>query len=570
MSSAEVIQVMADAITSSTPDESLMELFMSSNANAVRLSQELASSLKVSEEETSSYSKAETALKNDHYPIPLPKSLASVKNPIKRSSYDESPIQKITVSTESILSSLSKVASGGSQASTELRQLETQRRVTDAASNDITSALRLRELASAGADALGSRRYPDAAKCVRDFKAVQATERAKAIAGPHAMKGYERTRDVLQRTILERYESAVEGGGDLKSLSELTPLLGMLDLEDKGVGLYLRYSQASLSKVMDSGLEEDKIIESKQLAIEKEEAAGVRVSRAEIKRREESRTAVTVCTKLARIYNAAVTHLRHHLPMVAYSLGNADGDAALVQLIHIEVEKRALGIIREFIRRQGLMSLHSRAGNVANQIEERYLSDNSEEDLFGENVTQSEGSQLQKKEAFEMMDDCGFKVELGSFSDINANMDEVALLMQHTESYERFIRHAIHEIEKARSLRKQQNREKRRQERTLKLENEGKEFTTEEIEAFELKEKILEEQHRSQDVLPSQTQLNELVAEVGGYYSGLERVFLLASMQRAFFGINHPDERSYSKLTILAPDRQEHRCLHPTSVPRQL
>jgi hypothetical protein len=306
---------------------------------------------------------------------------------------------------------------------------------------------------------------------------------------------------------------------------------------------------------MDSGLEEDKVVESKQMANKVEEQAGVRVSRAEQKRREETRGAVTVCTKLARIYNAAVTHLRHHLPMVAYSLGNADGDAALVQLIHIEVEKRTLGIIREYVRQQGLTSLHSRAGDVANQIEERYLSDNSEEDLFGENISQAEGSQLQKKEAFEVMDDCGFKVELGSFSDINANMDEVALLMQHTESYERFIRHAIHEIEKARSLRKEHKQAERRNERKLELENEGKDFTNEEIEAFELKEKILKEQHRSQDVLPSQTQLNELIAEVGGYYSGLERVFLLGSMQRAFFGINYPDERSYSKLTILPPDR---------------
>ena len=47
-----------------------------------------------------------------------------------------------------------------------------------------------------------------------------------------------RTRDVLQRTVLDRYEGAVEGG-NLNELSELTPLLGMLDLAGKGVGLYL-------------------------------------------------------------------------------------------------------------------------------------------------------------------------------------------------------------------------------------------------------------------------------------------------------------------------------------------
>ena len=67
---------------------------------------------------------------------------------------------------------------------------------------------------------------------------MPATERSKTITGPHAERGYVRTRDVLQRTVLDRYEGAVEGG-NLNELSELTPLLGMLDLAEKGVGLYL-------------------------------------------------------------------------------------------------------------------------------------------------------------------------------------------------------------------------------------------------------------------------------------------------------------------------------------------
>ena len=48
--------------------------------------------------------------------------------------------------------------------------------------------------------------------------------------------------------------------------------------------------------------------------------------------------------KLAKIYNAPVTHLQHHLPMVAYALGDANGDTALVQLVHIEAEKRTADI----------------------------------------------------------------------------------------------------------------------------------------------------------------------------------------------------------------------------------
>ena len=36
------------------------------------------------------------------------------------------------------------------------------------------------------------------------------------------------------------------------------------------------------------------------------------------------------------------------------------------------------------------------------------------------------------------------------------------------------------------------------------------------------------------EILPAHTQLHEVVAEVGGYYSGIERCLFLASMQRAF------------------------------------
>ena len=48
--------------------------------------------------------------------------------------------------------------------------------------------------------------------------------------------------------------------------------------------------------------------------------------------------------KLAKIYSVTVTQLRHHLPMVAYALGGVDGDTALVQLVHVEAEKRTVDI----------------------------------------------------------------------------------------------------------------------------------------------------------------------------------------------------------------------------------
>ena len=455
-------------------------------------------------------------------------------------------------------------------------------------------------------DALGARRYEDAVKAVADFESVVGfcSERAVKIAGVHAMKAKERTRDVLCRTILERYEKAIglredengeegssHGGGDLKELSTLTPLLGLLGMANKGVGLYLTYAQNTLSQIIDTNLEKDAVIEEKQNLDKREEEAGVRISRAEQKRRMEKRQSggeVTVCTKLAKIYNAAVTFLRHHLPMVAFSLGDADGDAALVQLIHAEVERRAMDVIRHYMAMKRLAMLCNRSVGVANAIEEKYLNGDGmaeeeyyQQDIFesmanagttvgnaiGGSAASSSASKsggkalkmdmtLDKKTVLDRMDDCGFKAELGTFVQVNANLDELALLLQHTESYERFIRHAVDEVNKARTLRKEQKREEKKKKWIQDLENEGKDATLEEAAEFDEEEDEMEKMRRVQDVLPTQTQLNEIVVEAGGYFIGLERTFLIASLQRAFQSVTLSDERSYSPITILSQNNR--------------
>lgn len=409
---------------------------------------------------------------------------------------------------------------------------------------------------------MGAQLYADAARAVNEYGSVNASKRAIVIAGPHAVRAHDRTVDVLQRTILERFENAVQTG-DLKELSNLTPLLGLLNMADKGVGLYLKFAQENLSIVMNAGLEQDEQVENAQKMEQAEIDAGMVISRAEARRRE-GKEVVTACTKLAKIYNAAVTFLRHHLPMVAYSLGQAEGDAALVQLIHAEVERRATDVIRQYIIVKKLSKLGMRSSGVANAIEEKYLSGDGmqydQKDLFDLDSSITSGGNIgstteDKKNVLELMDDCGFKADLGSFVHVNASLDELALLLQHTESYERFIRHAVDEVNKARKLRKEQMWKERKAKWMQELENEGKDVTIEEAAKFDEQMKQFDKNQRVQDVLPHQTQLNDIVVETGGYYSGLERTFLLGSLQRALQSVNISDNRSYSPITILPPNR---------------
>lgn len=557
---AKVVKNMSEALTTGAAEESLLQLSSHSEENAIRLAKELAESLLNKRVKVDRQKVESKQQQHNYYPIEVPESLSKSTKNVRKYQREENPLENAKASADSILASLTKVASGGSQASSDLRSLETKRRLIDSAANDVQAALSLRQLASFGADALGARRYTDAARAVSDYNRVDPSDRAKTIAGPHAIRAYERTKDVLQRTVLEQYENAV-AEGDLKGLSELTPLLGMLELADKGVGLYLRYSQNSLNEIMKAGLEEDEVVEEKQNAMQAEEDAGVRISRAEQRRRvEQKKSAVTICTKLAKIFNTAVTHLRHHLPMVAFSLGGADGDAALVQLVHLEVERRSVEIIREYIGVKQLGSLHNKARSVADLIEEKYISGEVlDEGFFGEEGNfLSLSTTTDKIAAIETMDDCGFKAQLGSFVQMNSKLDEIALLMQHTESYERFIRHAVDEVNKARDLRRKQNQEDRKKKWIVQLENEGKDATLEEAQKFDKQEAEIQASQRVQDVLPPQTQMNEIIAEVGGYLSGIERAFLLGNFQRAFFSINYPDDRSYTPITILKSNRPRH------------
>ena len=387
-----------------------------------------------------------------------------------------------------------------------MRQLERERQRLDAEAIDVENALAIREGTSRGGDSLLGRRYADAARAVSDVNAIldgrgggagggPATDRARELAGSDALGAHARTAEVLRRAIGERFEAAVQNG-DVAGLSELTPLLGMLDMAEMGVRLYLQYSQSVLCRQMDADLEVDDPssgpADSADMAnVPREEG----MSRAAMRRRAEEQRRLrkndaSVPSRLARIYNAAVTHLRHHLPMVAYALGDADGDAALVQLVHVEAEKRVVDVLRERMAERELGRTVRRAESVAAKVENRYTGGGgvgrggggagggggggADDGLFGmddaniANVIMGLGAggdvalDVASRRNAAQREDCGFTIEVGNLSDVDSSLEEWALIMQHTESYERFVRHAVEEVLKARKLRKAQKREEKR------------------------------------------------------------------------------------------------------------
>ena len=654
-SSSEIPTDLVEALQVDDPEEALLSLANELHHSAAQLAAELSQSLSGGTSDTNSktFTKSPSSKRSKSqvmgdgnkvegdqqqqqqrkFPIPLPKSLLDAPRPSSfaqasssdntdnnNSSLDDGKTKKkhetpsralhksnpshalthATLATESILSSLSKIASGGSAASSEMRALEHERQQLDAEALDIEHALSIREGCIRSSDSLMGRRYADAAQAVSDVNSIlngtntksygcKATQRALDLAGVEAINAHNKTVEVLKRAIGERYENAVQNG-DVVGLSELTPLLGMLDMAELGVKLYLQYSQGVLCQQMELNVGGEASTNIDVNNMPREEGMSRAAMRRRLEEQQRAQRNMNVPMKLARIYNAAVTHLRHHLPMVAYALGEADGDAALVQLVHVEAEKRSVDILRDYMTEKELGRTVRRAEVVAGKMEDRYSgsSTNSSsgglvggshdemDGLFGmdeKNIKSIANSIMGLSGGGELMqsndivtrriaaqrEDCGFTIEVGNLSDVDAALEEWALVMQHTESYERFIRHAVEEVIKARKLRKEQKLEEKRR---LKEMEEARKRDNESSSSSGLlaspsgKKKTLVVDDDDVDVddrieiLPPHTALNEVAAEIGGYYSSLERCLLLAGMQRAFIHANFPDDSTFTPVAI--------------------
>ncbi len=318
---------LVDSLGCKSPHDALLALAEESEFNALKLAEELAASLTTTKKSSANNSNVGSGRRSKREDpesygggagqfVPLPRSLRDAPRPTCKISHKGSSssvtedtitnssssaahaLTHATIASESILSSLSKIASGGSAASSEMRQLESHRQRLDEEAIDIDHALRIREGCQRGGDSLMGRRYADAARAVADVTAIltECSKNAVQLAGEEALEAHAKTKEVTKRAIGERYETAV-ANGDVVRLSELTPLLQMLDMAELGVRLYLQYSQSVLTKEMSLDVD-DVAVDMTHV----ERAEGM--SRAAMRRRAEEeqqlRRNMSVPMKLAR------------------------------------------------------------------------------------------------------------------------------------------------------------------------------------------------------------------------------------------------------------------------------
>lgn len=463
--------------------------------------------------------------------VELPELLRNLPN---TKDLDSHPIATATACSDSILHSLTKIASGGSQASQEIKQLEGDKRELEEHAQDVQTALILRKASDTAAQALSAQRYAEAAQAIQDYilqrdEYQHLTERAKAYAGEYTVTQLESTQRALQQTLLQEYQKAVEES-NIVTLGNLTPLVQMVQLEQQAVELYLRFLKSVLVQQLQT---------QNDNTSDKTNANGNNNNKPPY-------------VPMAKVYNIAVTVLRHHLPMVSHCLNRAAGDAAVVQLVHLQVEQAVIPMFQSYIQSRQLPVCSRNAQQVYVQLEDRYSAGGG-----GDGGTMGDD-----------VDDCGFTSTVGTLADVDAAMEESALLLQHAETYTRFIQHTVREVNKARAIRQEQQQQERRQAKERKewaaglskkssSTSNGGDSKYQDDDDDDDDNKYLkdfrgfndEDVYKPLEILPPQTQMQEIVAEVGGYYSVIERCLLLASMQRAF--VTPIDEEPTRHLTPL-------------------
>ena len=396
------------------------------------------------------------------------------------------PLRGAIACADSIYGSLTKIAVGGSQASSEIRQLEQEKEAIEEEAACIATALALRGAEAQTNAAWANRDFATASRAIQPWlrwkqeneHAVKHSggsaettslnkkkNRVVAYTGEYALEQLDRTYQQLQQVLLQKYEQAIQQG-NLQLVGQYTPLLGKLQLEPKAVQLYLQFLREIMNKSVATSAEEE---DAQQASFQ---------------------------VQMAKVYNGSVSIIRHHLPMVSHCLYKAQGEVAVVRLVHEHCSETVLPIWRNYQRQRQLGSVRRHAERIA--------------DLYEQGDVDPES-------------DAGFNTHIGSLPDVDSAMEEAATCIKHAESYLRFAEHTCDQVNKARQMRHEN----------------------------QMKAGMNSAPYKPVEVLPASTSLHEMVAEVGGQYVVIERCLLLASMHRAYASeANMEEARYYLPLAI--------------------
>jgi hypothetical protein len=211
------------------------------------------------------------------------------------------------------------------------------------------------------------------------------TLHSEALEGLPELQQMRSAASALSGTVLDQFEGAVQGGG-VDRMQRCLPLLGPLGLASRAVESYLSFVRRLLDE---------------QLVAAVEDCVGQ--PRAH---------------QLSALYNATAAFVQQHLPLAARGLVDCDGDVHLIK----EARKHCMAAASDVVDATLDAGVRSMVRKVTALVE----------------AAQAEA---QGGGAFDL-----FSRSSKALHAADAALDELAILLQHTESFDRFIHQALDEV----------------------------------------------------------------------------------------------------------------------------
>jgi hypothetical protein len=151
---------------------------------------------------------------------------------------------------------------------------------------------------------------------------------------PSTLTTLQRIHKGLSKHLLSSFKASSQAN-DIRRISTIVPLLSQLNISYHALECYMIYIKA----ILDEKLGKCVVV------------GGVGGVGGVDNSTDNSTDNANKCNNsIASILNASSTIIRHHLPMISNTMGTVNGDAALIQLVHLSVEEHVIKIIDKRIR----------------------------------------------------------------------------------------------------------------------------------------------------------------------------------------------------------------------------
>eukprot|EP01084_Bolivina_argentea_P314057 543944_1 len=393
----------------------------------------------------------------------------SLDSVLKMVSSSRPDFAEVVVAASAVAGQISDAHTLAEKVSGVVRQLDTLQTSVQRTISLAGAVVELRQCVEGAKACLAKGDLVGAVQWVEVFRGIDVG----TLVGLPEMKQMKGVEESLATTVINAFTLAtMSGAEDEAAIHQLLPMIGTMNLAGQALEVYLTFVRSE---------------------------AVVEIAKA----LEESPSASSAAVHLSNIFNAAARLVQRQLPMVVKGLSDVHGGLAFVHEVYRCTTTDAVTVIQKHI-----------AGDLLQELIREIKQQQSE--TLSNKIKQQKGGTSDWSSSTGVGIDTSLKQFLAA---CDVELDELALLLQHSESFMRFIYEAAEESE-----------EYTRKREEIERENHGiVHVSTPNSTSLE------EQQTPSAKRVPvfERTSLDELTAEVSTLYTQLELFVLQAGINKA-------------------------------------